>query len=144
VRLPEDHESAPVSTGNPLHVLVVEDEQLLRWAISETLAISGAIVSLASDAAAALQALAAAAPAVDVVLLDLCLPDSRDLALLSTIRRRWPHTAVVIMTAHAAPDVLAGARALRVQTILAKPFDLYSLPAILRAAHQRQGQPLLH
>jgi DNA-binding NtrC family response regulator len=123
-----------MSIGDPLRVLVVEDEPLLRWAISETLSTSGAIVSLAGDAAAALHALAAATPAVDVVLLDLCLPDSRDLALLSTIRRRWPDIAVVIMTAHAAPDVLEGARSLRVQTILAKPFDLHDLPAILRAA----------
>ena len=119
--------------GDPLRVLVVEDEPLLRWAISETLSMSGAIVSLAGDAATALQALTAATPAVDIVLLDLCLPDSHDLALLSTIRRRWPDIAVVIMTADVAPEVLEGAHGLGVETILAKPFDLDGLPATLDA-----------
>jgi DNA-binding NarL/FixJ family response regulator len=127
-------------TGDPLRVLVVEDEQLLRWAISETLAVSGSIVSVAHDAAAALDALTAADPAFDLVLLDLCLPDSRDLALLSAIRRRWPDTAVVVMTAHAAPGVLEGARALHVRTVLAKPFDLHFLPETLRAAHEQRGR----
>jgi len=126
-------------TGDPLRVLVVEDEQLLRWAIAETLAGSGAIVSVAGDAAAALAALSTTEPAFDLVLLDLCLPDSRDLTLLSTICRRWPDLAVVIMTAHAAPDVIEAARARRVQTILAKPFDLHGLPATLRAAHEQRG-----
>jgi DNA-binding NtrC family response regulator len=120
-------------------VLVVEDEPLLQWAISEMLSNSGMVVSLASDAAAALEVLTASAPLVDVVLLDLCLPDSRDLALLSTIRRRWPGMAVVIMTAHAAPDVLDGARSLHVETILSKPFDLDHLPAILRATPRRRN-----
>ena len=141
MRVREDDESAPVTPGCPLRVLVVEDEQLLQWAISETLSTSGSTVSLASNAAAALEALTTAEPAFDVVLLDLCLPDSRDLALLSTICRRWPDTAVVIMTAHAAPEVLAGARALHVQAILAKPFDLHGLPAILRAAYQHRHHP---
>ena len=131
-------------TGGPLRVLVVEDEPLLRWAISETLSTSGLMVAVASAAAAALEALTTAEPAFDLVLLDLCLPDSRDLALLSTICRRWPDTAVAIMTAHAAPDVLEGARALRVQTILAKPFDVHGLPAILRAAHRQRHHPSLH
>ena len=131
-------------TGDPLRVLVVEDEQLLRWAISETLVGAGAIVSVAGDAAAALAALSTAEPAFDLVLLDLCLPDSRDLTLLSTICRRWPDIAVVIMTAHAAPEVLDGARARRVQAILAKPFDLHGLPATLRDAHEQRGRQSLH
>jgi CheY-like chemotaxis protein len=133
-----DDKTVPLTSGDPLRVLVVEDEPLLRWAISETLSIPGSVVSLAGDAAAALQALAATTPPFDVALLDLCLPDSRDLVLLSTIRRRWPDTAVVIMTADAAPGVLEGARSLGIETILSKPFDLHDLPATLNAAHQRR------
>ena len=140
----DDDEPEPAGTGDPLRVLVVEDEPLLRWAIAETLSMSGASVAVASDAATALQAVTAATEAFDVALLDLCLPDSRDLALLSTIRQRCPSTAVVIMTAHAAAEVLERARALGVQAILAKPFDLSGLPAILRTAPLHHVPVSLH
>ena len=129
-------------SGDSLRVLVVEDERLLQWSISETLSSFAPALALASDAAAALHA--CAARPFDVVLLDLCLPDSRDLTLLSSIRRRWPASAVVVMTAHAAPDVLDGARQLGVDTILHKPFDLYGLPAILQAAHSNRNRSVRH
>ena len=119
-----------------MSVLVVEDERLLQWAISETLSSCGPTVSLANDGASALRALSA--QRYDVVLLDLCLPDSRDLTLLSAIRRRWPATAVVMMTADATPDVLDGAHQLGARTVLRKPFDLDCLPEVLRAAHLGQ------
>ena len=135
-------ESAPGPVGDPLSVLVVEDERLLQWAISETLSSCGPTVSLANDGASALRALSG--QRYDVVLLDLCLPDSRDLALLSSIRRRWPATAVVMMTADATPDVLDAAHQLGAQTILRKPFDLDCLPAVLRAAHLDRHQSSPH
>ena len=108
--------AGPCGSGDPLSVLVVEDERLLQWAISETLSSRASSVALASDGASALRALSA--QRYDVVLLDLCLPDSRDLTLLSAIRHRWPATAVVMMTADATPDVLDGARHLGAQAIL--------------------------
>jgi len=129
----------PVMPGDRLRVLVVEDEPLLQWAISETLSSSGPTVSLAADSASALQALTARP--FDVVLLDLCLPDSRDLTLLSSIRDRWPATAAVLMTADAPPDVLDSARQLGAHTILHKPFDLQCLLPILKAAHVDRNQP---
>jgi DNA-binding NtrC family response regulator len=129
----------PIGIDDSLRVLVVEDEPLLQWSISETLSSYAPTLSLASDAASALHVFAARP--FDVVLLDLCLPDSRDLTLLSSIRRRWPATAVVLMTADATPDVLDGARALGAYAILHKPFDLYCLPAILRAAHLDRTAP---
>jgi DNA-binding NtrC family response regulator len=131
----------PVSSDDSLRVLVVEDERLLQWSISETLANIAPSLSLAGDGASALQALTARP--FDVVLLDLCLPGSRDLTLLSSIRRQWPATAVVLMTADATQDVVDGARQRGAYTILHKPFDLHCLPAILRAAHldRRQSRP---
>jgi DNA-binding NtrC family response regulator len=127
------------TSDDALRVLVVEDEPLLQWAISEELLSHRPTVSVAGDGASALRALTASS--FDVVLLDLCLPDSRDLALLARIRGQWPATAVVMMTAHATPDVLDGAHQLGAHTILHKPFDLHSLPAILRSAHRSQFRP---
>jgi DNA-binding NtrC family response regulator len=117
-----------------MHVLIVEDELLLRWALAETLTRAGCSVAQAGDAASALGALASAAEPVDAVLMDFRLPDSDDLGLLTSVRRMSPRSAVVMMTAHGAPEVVAGAYQLGVHTVLNKPFDVEGVPAILRTA----------
>jgi two-component system response regulator PilR (NtrC family) len=122
--------------SRPLHLLVVEDEALLRWAIVETLTGAGHSVEQAGDGAAARRAITEATSPIDAVLLDFRLPDSSDLSLLADIRRLSPATAVVMMTAHGTPETLAGARALGVYDILAKPFDVHGVDRILREAHR--------
>ena len=85
-----------------LRVLVVEDEMLMRWSIAEALTANGHTVLEAPDGAAAVEALSDS-PAADAVLLDYRLPDSRDLTLLTRIRRLAPLTPVVLMTAFGTP-----------------------------------------
>lgn len=117
-----------------LRVLVVDAEALIRWAVAETLAQAGHQVMEARDGGSALRALAEAQHHIDVVLLDLRLPDGADLTLLSRIRRQSPDSAVVIMTAHATPELDAEARALGVHDVLAKPFDMNGCERVLRQA----------
>jgi DNA-binding NtrC family response regulator len=121
----------------PLRLLVVEDEALLRWAIVETLTSAGHDVVQAGDGAAARRAIAEAP--IDAVLLDFRLPDSNDLSLLADIRRLSPATAVVMMTAHGTPETLAGARALGVYDVLAKPFDVGDVERVLLDAHRSRA-----
>jgi DNA-binding NtrC family response regulator len=73
------------------------------------------------------------------VLLDFRLPDSDDLTLLADVRRLSPPTAVVMMTAHGTNEMLAGARALGVYDILAKPFDVADVERVLREAHRSRA-----
>lgn len=117
-----------------LHVLVVDDEPLIRWSVAETLVSDGHTVVEAGDGAAAIRAVNESARPFDVVLLDFRLPDSHDLTLLAHIRRRAPASAVVLMTAFSTPDVVDGAHALGVRQVLSKPFDLTDIAAIVRAA----------
>jgi DNA-binding NtrC family response regulator len=119
---------------SPLRVLVVDDEALIRWSVAETLADLGLEVAQAVDAASALAALETAEPRFDVIVLDLRLPDMDDLTLLSTIRRRLPQVAVVLMTAFGTPEIVAEARALGVADILSKPFELGELSRAVLAA----------
>lgn len=118
-----------------LRVLVVDDEPLIRWAVSETLTQAGHQVVEARDGGAALRALDDPFQHVDVVLLDLRLPDCADLSLLSRIRRQSPLTAVVLMTAHATPELAAEARAMGVYDVMSKPFDVNWCERLLRQAH---------
>jgi len=115
----------------PLHVLVVDDEPLIRWSVTETLADLGLDVEQADCAASALQAITTTALPFDVIVLDLRLPDMRDLSLLATIRQLLPETPVVLMTAFGTPEVLNNARQLGVRAVLNKPFELSELSRVV-------------
>lgn len=115
----------------PLHVLVVDDEPLIRWSVTETLADLGLDVEQADCAAAALQAITTTALPFDVVVLDLRLPDMPDLSLLATVRQLLPATPVVLMTAFGTPEIIAEARSLGVCAVLNKPFELGDLGRIV-------------
>jgi DNA-binding NtrC family response regulator len=117
-----------------MRVLVVDDEALIRWAVNETLTRAGHDVLQASDARSALRALMEAPQAVDVVLLDLRLPDSSDLSLLARIRSLSPNSAIVLMSAHASAEIAAQARVMGAFDVLPKPFDLDSCEQTLRQA----------
>jgi two-component system nitrogen regulation response regulator GlnG len=108
-------------------VLVVDDEALLRWSVSETLADRGFHVLEAADATEALTILGQAPHAIDVVLLDLNLPDSTDLSLLSAIRTVAPRASVILMTAFAREDIVREALDLGAFRVVNKPFDMEAI-----------------
>ena len=117
-----------------VRVLVVDDEPLIRWSVSETLAARGYQVIEAGSGEAAISALMNAPGSTDVVLLDLVLPDSHDLSLLAVIRRLAPGVPVIMMTAFATPELVEWARALGAFTVVSKPFELNELAPLIRRA----------
>jgi DNA-binding NtrC family response regulator len=119
---------------SPIQVLVVDDEPLIRWSVAETLADLGMKVQQAVDAASALHAIEATVVPLNVIVLDLRLPDMDDLTLLSAIRKRLPKTPVILMTAFGTPEVVADARDLGVVDILSKPFEMAELRRVVLAA----------
>ncbi|MBI3049768.1 MAG: response regulator [Acidobacteria bacterium] len=118
-----------------LCVLVVEDETLIRWSIAATLTQKGHTVMEAGSAAAAVETLSQTSQPVDVVLLDVRLPDSSDLGLLADIRRIAPQSAVLMMTAYGTPELTKGALALGACRVLNKPFDMHGLESLILEAH---------
>jgi DNA-binding NtrC family response regulator len=115
-------------------VLVVDDELLIRWSLSEALAAGGYGVAEASNAAEARSAIADAASRPDVVLLDFRLPDSNDLGLLTAIRQTAPSVPVVLMTAHGTADLARGALALGAFRVVSKPFEVHDMVALVGEA----------
>jgi len=114
----------------PRHVLVVDDEPLIRWSVAESLADLGLVVEEAADAASALRAISNAALPFDVVVLDLRLPDMDDLSLLGTLRQTMPDSSIILMTAFGTPEVIAEATALGAE-VLNKPFELDELKRLV-------------
>jgi DNA-binding NtrC family response regulator len=117
----------------PLQVLVVDDESLIRWSLSEVLADSGCVVDEASDGASAMNLLADGRR-FDVVVLDYRLPDSNDLQLLETIRNLSPGSAVILMTAFGTPETVEGALRLGAYRVVPKPFDVHDMARLVAEA----------
>lgn len=122
------------SQSPPLRVLVVDDEPLICWSLSETLRGDGHIVTEARTGAAAVRALSDARGPIDVVLLDFKLPDVHDLSLLSTVRRLSPSSRVILMSAYATPDIACEALALGAAGVVNKPIDMHDVPALVHDA----------
>ena len=117
----------------PLAVLVLDDEPLIRWALSDTLSQAGHAVVAAPDGAGGLRAVVTAPQAFDVVFLDSRLPDSNDFTLLTAIGTWAPWSAVVLMTASGTPEMVAEVYRLGVYRVLNKPFDLVEVHNVVAA-----------
>jgi DNA-binding NtrC family response regulator len=102
-------------------VLLVEDDQTQRQVLAGLLSLGGVKVAQAATVAQALAALSQA-PA-DVVLSDLRLPDGDGMAIFNEVRRRWPETSFILITAYASVRDAVEAMKQGVFHYLAKPVD---------------------
>lgn len=116
-------------------VLVVDDEPLIRWSVTESLAGLGYTVEDAPDAATALKIVTTSPEPFAVVVLDLRLPDMNDLSLLGTLRQLLPDAQLILMTAFGTPEIVADARALGAEVLL-KPFELSDLSRLISHARR--------
>lgn len=95
----------PSSTDPPIRVLVVDDHPMVREGLRSMLGGNG--VCVAGEAASGAEALRRAAERnVDVVLLDLELPDMDGLAVLRRLREVDARLPVLIVTMHQDPALV--------------------------------------
>lgn len=115
-------------------VLVVDDEPLIRWSLSEGLTERGYCVRQAATGAEARDLIEAAGDEPLVIVLDLRLPDVVDLSLLRDIRARRPDAPVVMMSAHGTDEDARSARRLGAFRFVTKPFDVGEMVEFVRDA----------
>lgn len=116
-------------------VLVVDDEPELRSLLVEYLARYGFVVQAAEGAAQARVMVAAAAPRVAI--LDLNMPGENGLSLARWLREMHPTVAIVMLTtANEAIDRVVGLE-LGADDYVGKPFELRELLARVRAVLRR-------
>ena len=112
-------------------ILVVDDEDLLRWSVAEKLGEGGYEVVTAGDGATARSLIASGA---DLAVFDLRLPDADGMDLAREFHATRPEAPFIIMTAYETPETRKEAELLGAKGYLAKPFDFDELLIVVNKA----------
>ena len=112
------------------HVLILDDEKVVRDVLRGVLEAEGYRVTTASEGEAGLRSVAQVTP--NLVILDLAMPGMNGLGFLGRFRPAYPETPVMIVTGYPDSELMAQALRYGPVTLLAKPVDG---PQVLRAVH---------
>ena len=119
----------------PMRVLLVEDDQTIADPLVRALRREGFEVDHAPNGSMALEL----APAFDLVLLDLGLPDMDGLIVCRELRRHHPLLSIIVVTARAGEMDRVTLLELGADDYVVKPFGQRELIARIRAVLRRAG-----
>ncbi len=134
LRLARDRESSFEGRS----ILVVEDDVRNIFALSSVLEPTGAKVQIARNGREALEALersqAGDAPQVDLVLMDIMMPEMDGFTAMREIRKRqeWRRLPIIALTAKAMKDDQEKCLAAGANDYIAKPLDVEKLLSLVR------------
>ena len=118
-----------------LHILAVDDEPAVTYSLSFVLGGATRKLTTASDGDEALERVASDRPAFDVIITDNNMPRLSGLELVRRLRAENFGGKIVILSAHLTEENRRAYTALKVDEMLAKPFDVGELrEAIERVA----------
>lgn len=112
-------------------ILVVDDEQLIRWSLKDRLSEQGYRVIEADTAASAI---ARSEDAPDLVLLDYKLPDGDGLQVLKKLKERDPDVLVILLTAFSSIETAVEAMKHGAYHYANKPFNLDEIALLVDKA----------
>ena len=113
-------------------ILIVDDEKLVRWALSQKCAEFGFQTSEAGTAEEALRMLQNESP--DAILLDVHLPDQSGIEVLEKLKQAGDTHSVIMMTADPQLDDVKAALRLGAYDFVSKPINFEELGVTLQNA----------
>jgi two-component system, OmpR family, response regulator len=125
------------SDGSPIQVLVVDDEPAIGELVSMVLRYEGWNVTTACNGAAALRK--AGSERLDVVVLDIMLPDISGLDVLQGLRKIRPELPVLLLTAKDTVEDRITGLAAGGDDYVTKSFSIEEMVLRLRALLRRTG-----
>jgi len=119
--------------GPSIHVLFVDDEEMLRELADEALGDLGFRVTLAAAPEFALELLRASPRAFDVLVTDLEMAGEGGIGLVSAVREKAYDLPIIVSSGYVSEDVQDRLVSLGVNAILRKPFSFPELVTQIRA-----------
>jgi len=116
------------------HILIVDDDKDLRDNISDVLTGAGFGVTVAAHGGEALERLDQ--KHFNLVLLDLVMPGMSGMELMTVVRKRWPQTRVIMMTAFSTVDNAVAAIKNGADDYITKPFKVDDLLCSVRRSFE--------
>ncbi|GLX77097.1 DNA-binding response regulator [Thalassotalea insulae] len=120
-----------------MRVLLVEDDIALAQGLQQSLRREGYSIDCVHDGKSAL--LAISAGSVEMVILDLGLPDMDGLQVLKQAKAKYKQLPILILTARDSSDDKVEGLDYGADDYLVKPFDMAELFARLRVIERRLG-----
>nr|WP_255683010.1 PAS domain S-box protein [Dyella sp. 2HG41-7] len=114
----------PSTTGE--HILLVEDQDVIRTVITEVLVKQGYAVTQASDGLEGVSIAIAGEP-FDLIVTDIGLPGINGRSLADTVRGRQPYVPILLMTGYDATATSTTTSLPDGMSLLSKPFNVDSL-----------------
>jgi len=124
-------------TKERTHILVVDDEEIVRESLSSWLREDGYRVETAPDGPSALERVKA--EKWSILLVDLKMPGMDGLQVLEEVKKIQADAAVVIMTAFATVDTAVNAMKYGAYDYLVKPFDPEEMSLMIEKIVQQQA-----
>ena len=115
-------------------LLLVEDDELVRDAMTRLFVREGYLVLTASTGHDAIGLLRTPSSPIDVVLLDVGLPDVSGADLCARLRQFFPKLPVVVCTGAASQEEADGLRRLGITHFFCKPIAMPELVNAVRTA----------
>jgi two-component system, cell cycle sensor histidine kinase and response regulator CckA len=127
-------ERSHILTQTGATVLVVEDEEVLRRAVSKALRIKGFSVLEAKDGSVAVDLMRTHGDDIDLILLDVTLPGASSKEVFEEAVRILANPKVVLTSAYDRRTIDSFFPGLRITQFIRKPFQLDDLAGTLRNA----------
>jgi len=131
----------PISTqaGDGEVVLVVDDEDIVRHAVSRYLTRRGYLVLKAADGEEALRICAKFEDRIHLAVLDMIMPGKGGVDVFSALRESRPGMAIVVMSGYDRGMYERSLREVGAKVFLQKPVHMDVLAAAIRTALDRQA-----
>ena len=119
----------------PLKILIVDDELLIRWSLTQALSQEGHEVMAVENAIKAIDA--TQRYFFDYIITDLVMPELDGWTVLEFARQNHPSSRVILITAYGAEDTRRIARERGAWAYIEKPYLIDEIKKILKEGPER-------
>ena len=125
-----------METDGHVRILVVDDEEIIRNLLYDTLSNTGYKVKTAKDGQEAIAQIEN--EPFEIVITDLKMPVMVGMELLQRVQKINPDICVLIITAYSMVESAVSAMKLGAYDYICKPFELEEMKIIIKKAVERQ------